>query len=88
MGQVLCLTVSQLSENIFLNNVLCIKQEQIIDSCNIFSFNNKHFQIVSNNEFLKIPKKSKIPVIINTTEGIKARYNGIVYDVVNFNDCY
>jgi hypothetical protein len=32
----------------------------------------------------EIPKKSKITVIISTSVGIKAEYQGNVYEVINF----
>lgn len=73
-----------LPDNLNLDHILCVKQIRSIDNSGVFSIHNRHFQILKNPGLPEIPKKSKITVIISTSVGIKAEYQGNVYEVINF----
>ena len=78
------LAYRELPDNLNLDYILCVKQTRTIDNSGIFSIHNRHFQTLKNPGLPEIPKKSKITVIISTSVGIKAEYQGNVYEVINF----
>lgn len=78
------LAYRKLPDNLILDHILCVKQTRTIDNGSVFSIHNRHFQILKNPGLPEIPKKSKITVIISTSVGIKAEYQGNVYEVINF----
>ena len=78
------LAYRKLPDNLILDHILCVKQTRIIDNSGVFSLHNRHFQVLKNPGLPEIPKKSKITVIISTSVGIKAEYQGNVYEVINF----
>ncbi len=78
------LAYRKLPDDLILDHILCVKQTRTIDNGSVFSIHNRHFQILKNPGLPKIPKKSKINVIISTSVGIKAEYQGNVYEVINF----
>ncbi len=78
------LAYRELPNNLNLDHILCVKQTRIIDNGGVFSIHSRHFQVLKNPGLPEIPKKSKITVIISTSVGIKAEYQGNVYEVINF----
>lgn len=78
------LAYHELSDDLILDHVLCVKQTRTIDNGSVFSIHNRHFQVLKSPGLPEIPKKSKIAVIISTSIGIRAEYQGNVYEVINF----
>ena len=72
------------TDDLILDHILCVKQTRTIDNGGVFSIHNRHFQVLKNPGLPEIPKQSKITVIISTSVGIKAEYQGNVYEVINF----
>jgi transposase InsO family protein len=75
---------TQLPKYLNLDHILCVKQQRVTDNSSVFSIHNKHFLIVQSPDLPEMPKKSKINVIISTSAGIKAEYQGNVYDTINY----
>lgn len=75
---------SPLSDHLNLDHILCVKLSRMVDNSGVFSIHNKNFLVVDSPELPEVPKKSKIEVIISTFVGIKAGYNGNVYETVNY----
>ena len=75
---------SQLPDHLNLDHILCVKQSRITDNSGVFSIHNKHFLVANSLNLPEIPKKSKLNVIISTSVGIKAEYQGNVYDTINY----
>jgi len=69
------------SDSSLITHALCVKQTRIIDNGCIFSFYNKHFQVLSESN---IPAKAAIDVLVSPAFGVKASYKGVVYEVVPF----
>lgn len=78
------LAYRKLTDDLILDHILCVKQTRTIDNGSVFSIHNRHFQVLKSPGLPEIPKKSKITVIISTSVGIKAEYQGNVYEVINF----
>jgi len=74
----------QIPENICIDHILCVKQIRTVDSGSVFSFYNKHFQVVYNGQLAPIPARKKVTVLISPVFGVKAEYKNIVYDVIPF----
>jgi len=67
-----------------LDYVLCIVDKRTFDNGGVFSFGNKQFQIIQDNENPSLPPKAKVEVLISPKFGVKARFNGAVYDTIRF----
>lgn len=78
------LAYRKLPDDLVLDHILCVKQIRTIDNGSVFSIHNRYFQVLKNPGLPEIPKKSKITVIISTSVGIKAEYQGNIYEVINF----
>lgn len=78
------LAYRKLTDDLILDHILCVKQTRTIDNGSVFSIHNRHFQVLKSPGLPEIPKKSKITVIISTSVGIKAEYQGNVYEAINF----
>jgi hypothetical protein len=68
-----------LPEEICLDNILCVKEERILDNGLTFSFYNQRFKVVSNR--MSVYPKSKIKVLISPKFGVKAQYGEKIYNV-------
>lgn len=75
---------TQLPDYLNLDHILCVKLDRVTDNSSVFSIHSKHFMVVGSPELPKVPKKSKITVIISTSAGIKVEYQGSVYDTINY----
>ena len=75
---------SLIPENIIVDHVLSVKQNRVVDNGSVFSFYNKHFQVVYEDNKLSIPPKSRVEVLINPRFGIKVRFKDKTYDVLPF----
>lgn len=75
---------SKLPDHLNLDHILCVKLPRTTDNSGVFSIHNKHFLVVNSINLPEIPKKSKLNVVISTSVGIKAEYQGNVYDTINF----
>lgn len=71
------------SENLSLDNILCVKESRILDNGLVFSFYNRHFQIAADSNNLIHPK-SKVQVLVSPKFGVRAQYGENVYEVIPF----
>ena len=71
-----------ITENIDIDNILSVKHTRVIDNGAVFSFYNKHFQVVCTNNL--IPTKSKIDVLVSPRFGVRVQYNNTVYNTIPF----
>ena len=72
-----------LSNEVDLNNVLCIKQKRTLDTGGVFSFYNKHFKVIEDKS-VSIPPKAKIEVLISTVFGIRVQYKKQIFEAIPF----
>jgi len=73
-----------LDHHIHLDTVLCIKMKRVVDAGCVFSFYNRHFALSSTKKSLLPPPKSPISVLISPRIGIKAQYNGTIFEVLPY----
>lgn len=67
----------------FVDHILCVKQERSLDNGYVFSFYNRHFQVIEDRS-APIPPRSRIRVLVSPEFGVKAQYKGLVYDVLPY----
>jgi transposase len=71
-------------DNLEIDNILCVIQERIIDNGAVFSFYNKHYQVLCKEHLASIPVKTKVKVLISPVFGIKVQYQSNYYEVIPF----
>lgn len=64
-----------------LDDVLCIKEQRIVDSGGVFSYGGKSFKINETIASGMIPKKAKVKVLVSSEFGIKVEYRNIIFEV-------
>lgn len=69
-------------DNISIENILCVKQTRKLDNGYVFSFYNKHYQVILDDN--SIPVKSRITVLVSPSFGIRAQYKDNIYEVIPF----
>jgi len=70
----------QLDAAIDLNTILCVKEERVLINGSAFSYRGNYFQLMRNGKKASIFHKAKITVLDSSKTGIKAFYDGQVYD--------
>jgi hypothetical protein len=73
-----------LSDDLVLDNILCVKEARILDNGLVFSFYNKYFKIVPGSTNTLVYPKSKVMVLVSPKFGIRGQYGENVYDVIPF----
>ena len=68
--------------NIAIENILCVKETRKLDNGYVFSFYNKHYQVLLDD--CSIPVKSKVTVLVSPSFGVKVQYKDKIYDVISF----
>jgi len=63
-----------------LDYILCVKEDRVLDSGQVFSYKGKRFQIVKNSYSNWIPPKAKISVMTSPYIGIMAAYKNYVFE--------
>ena len=71
---------TQLSPELDLDHILCVKEIRSLDNGGVFSFNSKSWLIADN----LVPGKSKVEVIASATKGLIALYKGKPYEVMPY----
>jgi hypothetical protein len=69
-----------LEDGVILDNILCVKEDRILDSGHVFSYGGKRFQIEDAPYVSWLPPKAKITVMISPRIGIRAGYLKYVFD--------
>jgi len=69
-----------LADHIDLGEILCIKQQRVASDGNGFSYGGKYYQLMTGKTRASVPRKAKITVLDNHKSGLRARYNGVVYE--------
>ena len=63
-----------------LDNILCVKDQRVLDPGQVFSYGGKRFQIKDSPYAKWLPPKAKITVMVSPYIGIKAAYKNYVFD--------
>jgi len=71
----------ELSSEIKLDHVLCVKDERTIDSGGVFSYGGKLFKVEDTPRAGMIPPRAKISVLVSSSFGIKIEYRKMIFDV-------
>lgn len=69
----------KLPKYVNLDTLLCAKFSRMIDNSGGFSFMGEKFQVIAKD----LKPKSRIDVLMSKKLGVKAQYNGKIYDVLN-----
>jgi hypothetical protein len=69
-----------LGEGVILDNILCVKEDRVLDAGHVFSYGGKRFQIEDAPYVSWLPPKAKITVMASPDIGIKAGYLSYVFD--------
>lgn len=72
----------KLPKYINLDVLLSAQFTRVIDNAGCFSFYNKKFQVIADD----IPAKSKVNILISKKHGIRAEFNGKMYNVLTCAD--
>lgn len=72
----------QLNPGLTLDYILCKKEERTIINNSGFSYGGTYYQLTKNGKKASSIPKTKINVLTSSRIGIKADYDGIVYDTV------
>lgn len=72
----------KLPKYVDLERLLTTQFTRVIDNSGCFSFYNKKFQVIADN----IPPKSKLTILMSKKIGIKAEFNGKLYNVITCED--
>lgn len=70
--------------NICVDNILCVQKSRVIDNGSVFSFYNRHYQVIASNNITPIPVKSTVNVLVSPTFGIKVLYKDNYYEAIPF----
>ncbi|MGI6485670.1 MAG: hypothetical protein ACOX15_04990 [Tepidanaerobacteraceae bacterium] len=70
-----------LDPGIALDYVLCVKEERTVIEDGAFSYKGKYYQLVTDGK-REIMPKTKIMVLSSSRIGIKASYDGVIYDTL------
>lgn len=71
-------------DSLCIDNILCVKKSRVIDNGSVFSFYNRHYQVICGEQLAPIPVKSRITVMVSPVFGIKVQYKDNYYDVIPF----
>lgn len=69
-----------LEESVFLDHILCVKENRVLDRGQSFSFHGKRFQVEKSPYSDWIPPKAKITVMTSPYIGIKVRYLSYIFE--------
>lgn len=67
----------------FVDHILCVKQERSLDNGYVFSFYNRHFQVIDDRS-APIPPRSRVKVLVSPEFGVKAQYKNLTYNVIPY----
>lgn len=70
--------------DLLVDNILCVKEERILDNGLVFSFYNRNFKVVPKSNDTPIYPKSKIKVLLSPRFGVRVQYGKNVYEVIPF----
>jgi len=70
-----------LDPGIALDYVLCVKEERTVIEDGAFSYKGKYYQLITDGK-REIMPKTKIMVLSSSRIGIKASYDGVIYDTL------
>jgi len=73
-----------LTVDIDIDTILCIKLTRSVDNGGVFSFYNKQFKVLTNQNTLLIPPKSKILVLVSPVFGVKVQFKQALFDVLPY----
>jgi hypothetical protein len=71
----------KLDNAINIDHILCIKDTRQVDNGAAFSYEGSYYRIIHNDCVIPVIPKSKVTVLKSSQFGLKAQYNGSVYDV-------
>lgn len=69
-----------LDERLNLDNVLCVKDERVLDQGHVFSYGGKRLQLMESEYIAYLPPKAKVTVMASPRIGIRAAYKNIVFE--------
>jgi transposase len=69
-----------LDERLNLDNILCVKEERVLDHGHVFSYGGKRLQLMESEYAAYLPPKAKITVMASPRIGIRAAYKNIVFE--------
>jgi transposase len=73
-----------LPSHIDIDSVLCLQMTRVVDAGFVFSFYNRHFVLTAPAKSILPPPKAKITVLVSPRFGVKAQYQGAVFDTLPF----
>lgn len=69
-------------EGMCIDHILCVIQKRTYDRGGVFSFYHQHFQILEDRDLPRLPPRGRIEVLVSPRFGLKASYQGNIYDTV------
>lgn len=69
-------------EGMCIDHILCVIQKRTYDRGGVFSFYRQHFQITEDKNLPRLPLRGRIEVLVSPHFGLKASYEGNIYDTV------
>ena len=70
----------QLSTDLNIDYILCIKEERRVDNGSCFSYGNNYYKVIRNAKTMPIIPKAKITVLKSTKIGLMVQYSGTTYE--------
>jgi len=67
-------------EGMCIDHILCVIQKRTYDRGGVFSFYHQHFQILEDKDLPRLPPRGRIEVLVSPRFGLKAAYQGHIYD--------
>src|SRR6056297_1276889 len=67
-------------EGMCIDHILCVIEKRTYDRGGVFSFYHKHFQITEDKDLPRLPPRGRIEVLVSPYFGLKASYQGNIYD--------
>ena len=69
-------------EGMCIDHILCVIQKRTYDRGGVFSFYRQHFQIIEDKDLPRLPPRGRIEVLVSPRFGLKASYQGNIYETV------
>jgi hypothetical protein len=69
-------------EGMCIDHILCVIEKRSYERGGVFSFYRKHFQVLENRDLPRLPPRGRIEVLVSPRFGLKASYQGNIYETV------
>ena len=74
------------SSELDLDTILCIKEQRVLINGSAFSYHGNYFQLIKNGVKASLPHKAKITVLDSSKTGIRALYDGQLYETLKLEE--